>query len=120
MWSRPLSSARRSPRVAEQDLLFSGIGELAQMLRARKVSAVELAQLALQRLKRVGSALNAVAELTEELALSHAKLADQRIAGGQAVGPLVGIPWGAKDLLATKNIPTRWGSPAHADQVFEY
>jgi aspartyl-tRNA(Asn)/glutamyl-tRNA(Gln) amidotransferase subunit A len=71
------------------------------------------------RLNTLGKAHNAVAEMTADRAMQQANVADERIARGDK-GPLLGIPFGVKDLLATKNIPTRWGSPGHADQVFDY
>lgn len=98
---------------------YSSIAELQRVLERKELSAVELAREYLRRLETLGRAHNAVAELTEERALAQAKAADARRAGG-ARGPLLGIPFGVKDLLATKGIPTRWGSPGHADQVFDY
>lgn len=100
--------------------LFDGVAALSRLLRARQVSSVELTRLALDLLDRRGRPLNAVAELTPDLALAEARQADREIAAGRYRGPLHGIPYGAKDLLATRGIPTRWGSPAHRDQVFDY
>jgi aspartyl-tRNA(Asn)/glutamyl-tRNA(Gln) amidotransferase subunit A len=101
-------------------MLFSSIVELGKALRAKKVSSVELTRAYLDRLQTQGKELNAVAEMTTELALKQAAEADRQIARGQLKGPLHGIPYGAKDLLATKGIPTRWGSPAHKDQIFDF
>src|SRR6185312_1476225 len=70
----------------------------------------------LQRLKTLGREHNAVAELTEDLALREAKQADET----EPRSILHGIPYGAKDLYATAGIPTRWGTPGHADQVFDH
>ena len=95
---------------------YSSIREMAKALATRKVSSVELTEMYLGRLKTLGAEHNAVAELTEELALKQAKQADEKPTGSI----LNGIPFGAKDLLATKGIPTRWGSPGHDDQVFHY
>jgi aspartyl-tRNA(Asn)/glutamyl-tRNA(Gln) amidotransferase subunit A len=81
------------------------------------VSSVELAQMYLQRLRTLGKEHNAVAELTEDLAMRQAKAAD---GAREAKSPLHGIPFGVKDLLATKGIPTRWGSPGHFDQMFDF
>ncbi len=99
---------------------YASVSDLGKALRSRKVSAVELAHFYLQRLDTLGRAHNAVAELTVDLALKQARAADERFAGGNPIGPLDGIPFGVKDLCATKGIPTRWGSPGHADQVFDY
>jgi len=95
---------------------FSSIRQLAKALAAHEVSSVELTQMYLQRLKTLGKEHHAVAELTEDLALKQARKADET----PAKSILHGIPFGVKDLLATKGIPTRWGSPGHADQVFDH
>jgi aspartyl-tRNA(Asn)/glutamyl-tRNA(Gln) amidotransferase subunit A len=94
--------------------------ELGRLLRQRKVSSVELTRRCLAALEGRGRALNAVAELTEALALREAARADEEIRAGRIRSPLHGVPYGAKDLLATKGIPTRWGSPAHREQVFDH
>jgi len=95
---------------------FSSIRQMSKALADRKVSSVELTQMYLGRLKTIAKGHNAVAELTESLALEQARKADA--SPGKSV--LNGIPFGVKDLLATKGIPTRWGSPGHADQMFDY
>ncbi len=102
------------------DLLFLTVTEQAKLLQSRKISSVELAQTYLQALRTRGAALHAVAEIAEEVALQQAQLADREIASGKYRGVLHGIPYGAKDLFATKGIPTRWGSPAHREQVFDH
>ena len=109
---------RRAARGPQQVSIgpYSSIREMAKALATRKVSSVELTEMYLGRLKTLGAEHNAVAELTEELALKQAKQADEKPTGSI----LNGIPFGAKDLLATKGIPTRWGSPGHDDQVFHY
>lgn len=103
------------------ELYFKTATELSRMLRARKISSVELTQTFLDRLRTLGPKYNALAELTPDLAMEQARRADRRLRKGDpSWSPIMGIPYGAKDLLATKNIPTRWGSPAHRDQVFDY
>lgn len=99
---------------------FSTIEQLHRAIRSKKISSEELTKSYLLRLKTIGARHRAVAELTEDLALRQARIADERIAKNERVGKLHGIPYGAKDLLATKGIPTRWGSPGHSDQVFDY
>src|SRR4029453_6482177 len=74
----------------------------------------------LARLKKHGPALNCVVTLTEELALAQAAQADREIPAGRYKGPLHGIPWGAKDLFATKGIPTTWGAGPFQNQVFDF
>lgn len=95
---------------------FNTIRELSTAIRTKKVSSVELTRAALDGMSGLGRRHNAVAELTTDLALKLARKADQ----SEPTSPLHGIPYGAKDLLATKGIPTRWGSPGHADQIFDY
>ena len=106
--------------MISDDLLFSSVRELGALLRARKVSAVELAEAYLRRLETIGPELGAIVTVTRELALDQAKAADAEIAAGRIRGPLHGIPYGAKDLLATKGIPTTWGAEPYRGQVFDY
>ncbi|HEV8353100.1 MAG TPA: amidase [bacterium] len=102
------------------DLHFAGVVELRRLLRTGKISSVELTRLALDHLADLGPRYNALAELTADLALAQARRADLRLRRGKPVSPLTGIPYGAKDLLATKGIPTRWGAPPFREQVFDY
>ncbi len=91
------------------------------MLRGRELSAVELAETFLDRLEAIGPRYNAVVTVTRDRALEQARRADAEIAAGQHRGPLHGIPYGAKDLLATSGgIPTTWGAEPFRDQVFDY
>jgi aspartyl-tRNA(Asn)/glutamyl-tRNA(Gln) amidotransferase subunit A len=99
---------------------YSTIPELGRALRRREVSAVELAKQCLSRLDSLGRRHNAVVRLLESQALEAARAADERLRRGRPKGPLDGIPFGIKDMFATKGIPTTWGSPAHANQVFDY
>jgi aspartyl-tRNA(Asn)/glutamyl-tRNA(Gln) amidotransferase subunit A len=95
---------------------FASLRDMRRALDRREVSSVELTKMYLERLKTLGKEHNAVAELTENHALAAARRADE----SPKKSPLHGIPFGVKDLLATKGIPTRWGSPGHVDQVFDY
>lgn len=106
--------------MTEIDLRFASAIELGRLIQSGKTSSVELTTMYLDQLDTRGRALNAVAELTRDRALEQAGRADAEIKTGTIRSPLHGVPWGAKDLLATKDIPTRWGSPAHADQVFDH
>lgn len=105
---------------SDNELDFATIRKLARLLRAKKISAVELTQYTLKRLNEQGPRYNALAELTGDRALEQARRADRRIARGDITSPLLGIPYGAKDLFATKGIPTRWGAPPLKEQVFDY
>jgi len=99
------------------DLAFYPVTALAQLIRSRKITSVELTRMYLDRLKKYGPRLECVITLTEELAIKQAKKADEEIAAGHYRGPLHGIPWGAKDLLATKGIRTTWGAMPYKDQI---
>lgn len=99
------------------DILYSTISELARGLRRKNFTAVELTESYLERLGRLGPKLNAVVTLTPDLAREQAKQAAEEMARGRFRGPLHGIPYGAKDLLATKGIRTTWGSRAFSNQV---
>lgn len=103
-----------------EDLAFLPITSLAPLIRRRDVSVTELTQMYLARLKKFGPKLNCVVTLTEDLALAQAAQADRDIRAGKYKGPLHGIPWGAKDLFATKGIPTTWGAGPFQNQVFDY
>jgi Asp-tRNA(Asn)/Glu-tRNA(Gln) amidotransferase A subunit family amidase len=103
-----------------EDLAFATVPQLAQLIRSRKVSSVELTKMYLARLKRYGPKLLCIVTLTEELALKQAEAADAEIKRGKYRGPLHGIPWGAKDLFATKGIKTTWGAEPYRDQVINY
>lgn len=101
------------------DLAFYPVTALAQLIRSRKITSVELTNLYLDRLKKYGPRLECVITLTEGLALEQAKRSDEEIRTGHYRGPLHGIPWGAKDLLATKGIRTTWGAMPYKDQIFD-
>lgn len=107
-------------RASIEDLAFLPVTALAPLIQKREVSSTELTRMYLDRLKRHGTRLNAVVTLTEELALKQAAAADAEIKAGRYRGPLHGIPWGAKDLFATKGIPTTFGAAPYKDQVFDY
>ena len=103
-----------------EELAFATVPQLAELIRTRKVSSTELTKMYLERLKKYGPKLLCVVTLTEELALKQAAAADAEIKRGKYRGPLHGIPWGAKDLFATKGIKTTWGAEPYRDQVIDY
>ncbi|MCS7081609.1 MAG: amidase [Bacteroidota bacterium] len=127
---RPTGPPNRRPRprpVAPvevpsdlENLAFLTIAQWASLLRSQRVSSEALTRMYLERLKRYDPVLQCVVTLTEELALEQARQADREIRSGQYRGPLHGIPWGAKDLLATKGIPTTWGTGLYRDQILDY
>lgn len=102
-----------------EDLAFFPVTKLAQLIQTRKITSVELTDLYLKRLKKYGPQLKCVITLTEDLARKQARRADEEIASGQYRGPLHGIPWGAKDLLATRGINTTWGAMPYKNQMIE-
>ena len=93
--------------------------QLSQLVRTRKVKSVELTDMYLARLARFDPQLHCVITLTEERARRQAKAADEEIASGKYRGPLHGIPWGAKDLLATKGYLTTWGAGPYKTQTID-
>ncbi|HEX9303918.1 MAG TPA: amidase [Thermoanaerobaculia bacterium] len=99
--------------------LDATVAEAAPFIRSRQLSPVALAEASLARLETTGRSLNAVAALTRARAMEEAHTAEQEIASGRYRGPLHGIPYGAKDLLATKGIPTGWGARPLKSQTFE-
>jgi Asp-tRNA(Asn)/Glu-tRNA(Gln) amidotransferase A subunit family amidase len=103
-----------------EDAAFWPVTHLAELIRSRQVTSEALTRMYLGRLKRFGfQPLEAVVTLTEELALEQARRADRELAAGRYRGPLHGIPWGAKDLLAVRGHPTTWGAAAYREQVFD-
>lgn len=115
-WSRP---AKLSVPINLGDLAFASVGDLAELIRTKKITSTQLTKMYLERLKKYGPKLECVISLTEELALQQAQRADAEIAAGKYRGPLHGIPYGAKDLLAKKGYKTTWGSVPYKDQVID-
>ena len=101
------------------DLAFASVRELAELVRTKKVSSLALTEMYLRRLKKYDPTLKFVVTLTEDRALAQAKKADAEIAAGKYRGPLHGIPWGAKDLLATKGYRTTWGAGGFENQTID-
>ena len=104
--------------VSPQELHFASLSQLGTWLRRGETTAVELATLSLERLQTIGQDLNAVVTVTPDRALREAAQADAELASGQDRGPLHGIPYGAKDLLAVSGHPTTWGAAPLRDQQF--
>ncbi len=102
-----------------EDVAFFSVRQLAELVRTRKVSSVALTEMYIARLKRYDPTLKFVITLTEERAHAKAKEADQEIAAGKYRGPLHGLPWGAKDLLAVKGYRTTWGAGGFENQTID-
>jgi aspartyl-tRNA(Asn)/glutamyl-tRNA(Gln) amidotransferase subunit A len=103
-----------------EDVLYLSVRELAERIRARTLSPVELTEAYLERSRTIGAKLNAYVMLTPELARAEARQAEAEIAGGLYRGMLHGIPYAAKDLLAVRGYPTTWGARMFADRKFDY
>ena len=100
-------------------MLFT-ICELSRKIRDREISPVELTHHCLVLIEKLNPALNAYITVTAESALERARVAEREIFRGAYLGPLHGIPYGVKDLLATRGIPTTWGAKPYRNQVFDH
>jgi Asp-tRNA(Asn)/Glu-tRNA(Gln) amidotransferase A subunit family amidase len=114
----PALTKRDVPKNLEE-LAFANVRELGELVRTKKVSSSALTEMYLERLKRFDPTLKCVVTLTEERARAQAKERDQEIAAGKYRGPLHGLPWGAKDLLAVKGYRTTWGAAGFENQTIE-
>lgn len=103
----------------EEDLAYMSIGQLAELIRTRQITSVELTQFYIDRIKKYDSKLHAVVTLMESYALERARTADEEIAAGNYRGYLHGIPFGAKDLLAKRGFKTTWGATPYKDQELD-
>jgi len=104
----------------KNELAFFSVRELAELIRTRQVTSVELTRFFIERLKKHDPTLQCVISYTEELAMEQARRADRELEEGKYRGLLHGIPYGAKDLLATKTYKTTWGAMPYKDQVLDY
>lgn len=100
-----------------EDIAFYSVMELASLIKSRQVTSEELTLLFLERLRKYDPILKAVITLTEDRALTQARRADEEIANGEYRGPLHGIPYGVKDIIAVEGYKTTWGSEPFRDQV---
>jgi Asp-tRNA(Asn)/Glu-tRNA(Gln) amidotransferase A subunit family amidase len=116
VWGDP-GPVRRPARL--ESLAFASLPELGKLIRQRQVSCLELTELALARLEEFGPILECVITLTGERARTRARELDRMLDRGEYLGPLHGIPFGAKDLLAVKGGPTTWGATPYQDQVID-
>jgi Asp-tRNA(Asn)/Glu-tRNA(Gln) amidotransferase A subunit family amidase len=114
-------SRRSAPAYdgSPESLAYLPVTELSALIKARRITSVELTRMYLDRLRRFDPQLICVVTLTEELAMRQAEQADREIAAGRWRGPLHGIPWGAKDLLFTKGIRTTFGARPYENQVVD-
>src|SRR5439155_19898501 len=111
--------ARRPAPTELDELAFLPVTELSELVRRKRVTSVQLTQMYLARLKKYDPVLRCVITLTEDRAFTQAHAADEEIRRGRYRGPLHGIPWGAKDLLAVRGYKTTWGAGPYKDQVID-
>ena len=117
-WNGGSSAVATMPSNLE-DLAFATIPELADLVHRRKVSSLDLTQMYIARLRKYDPVLHFSITITEDRALTQAREADSEIAAGKYRGPLHGLPWGAKDLLAVKGYPTTWGAGGFEKQTID-
>jgi Asp-tRNA(Asn)/Glu-tRNA(Gln) amidotransferase A subunit family amidase len=111
--------AARSRPADVEELAFLPVTELSELVRRQRVSSLDLTQMYLARLKKYDPVLRCVISLTEDRGYRQARAADEEIKRGRYRGPLHGIPWGAKDLLAVRGYKTTWGAGPYKDQVID-
>ncbi len=111
--------AKRPVPANLEDLALYSVAELGLLIKTRAISSEALTRMYFGRLHRLNEKLNCVVTFLDDLALAQAKQADAEIAAGKYRGPLHGIPWGAKDIIAVKGHKTTWGSGAYKDQVID-
>jgi Asp-tRNA(Asn)/Glu-tRNA(Gln) amidotransferase A subunit family amidase len=115
----PTTDAAPRKPDKDEDLAFLPLTALAALVRKREMSSVALTKVYLERLNKYDPVLKCVVTLTEELALKQAEQADKEIAAGRYRGPLHGIPWGAKDLIAYPGFKTTWGAGHYKEQTLD-
>ena len=113
----PASLAPTPLPARDEDIAFATVAQLGQWIQARELSATRLTGIYIERIKRLDPKLRCVITLCEAHALAQAKQADREIAAGRYLGPLHGIPWGAKDLLDTAGIATTYGAEPFRHRV---
>lgn len=118
--NRPAGMPLDTPVTLDDGVFFLPVRELSARLRARRLKPTDLAAGCLERLERLGPRYNAVATLMRDSAMAEARAAEREIAAGHWRGPLHGVPFGVKDLLATRGVPTGWGAEPYRGQVFDH
>lgn len=106
--------------MTPEQIAFSDATALGQMIARKSISSLELTKLYLSRLEKYGTTYGAVVTIMRDRALREARAADKELASGTRRGPLHGVPYGVKDLLAAVGAPTTWGAAPYRHQVFDY
>ncbi len=115
-WGQTTTAALPKNR---SELAYFSIAQLAALIQSRQITSLELTQFFIDRIKQYDKTLHATITITEELALRQAKKADEAIANGLYKGPLHGIPFGVKDLIAVPEYRTTWGAAPYQDQMLD-
>src|SRR5262249_12610903 len=115
---RPPADAAPLPD-ADDAIAFAPVSRLSRWIESRKITSERLTRIYLDRIERLDGRLRSVITLTRDHALAHARQSDAEIRAGKYRGPLHGIPYGVKDLLDTKGIPTTYGAEPFRDRVPE-
>lgn len=103
-----------------EDLAFLPAHRISALIHARKITSRQITDIYLERLKRLNPKLNCVVTLMEESARAEADARDMELRAGRSRGPLHGVPYGIKDLFATRGVPTSWGSADFKDTIYDY
>ena len=111
--------SKTMPPKNREDLAYYSVGELAYLIKNRKISCEELTKFFIERLKKYGPGLKCVITLTDDYAIQQARILDKELAQGKYRGPLHGIPYGLKDLFAVKGYLTTWGAPPYKNQILD-
>src|SRR6185503_5304359 len=116
---RAAPARRQMMAIGDSGLLLPTL-ELSERLRTRRVTSLEVTEAYLARIERHAARYNAFAHVTADLAREQARAADEELKHYKSRGPLHGVPYGAKDLLATAGIPTEWGAAPCKGQMFDH
>ena len=103
--------------TSDEQIAYAPVHQLSHWIETRQLTSTRLTNIYLDRIARLNPKINCIITLTRDHALAQAKAADAEIAAGHYRGPLHGIPWGAKDLLDTANIPTTWGAEPFRNRI---
>ncbi len=113
------SRVRVEKPATDEDVAFLPVTQLATLLRNRDITSTDLTRIYIERLRKYDPLLHCVVTLTDDLAFKQARRADEEIAAGTYRGPLHGVPWGAKDLLAVRGYKTTFGASPYKEQVID-
>lgn len=106
--------------ASDEEIAFMSIGELASLIKNKKLTSERLTNIYLNRIEKYDGQLESVITVTKDLALEQARKADREIAAGNYKGPLHGIPYGVKDLMAVEGYPTTWGAAPYKEQMIDH